>query len=75
MFTDFILLLLLLQYRDEFEMDLNMNEILVNDCTDGLKVTNQQPYQRDKKKQFKTQNISYNNVVLKQFLIGSLQHF
>ena len=39
-----------------------MNEILVNDCTDGLKVTNQQPYQRDKKKQFKTQNISYNNV-------------
>ena len=51
-----------------------MNEILVNDCTDGLKVTNQQPYQRDKKK-FKTQNISYNNVVLKQFLIGSLQHF
>ena len=54
---------------------MNMNEILVNDCTDGLKVTNQQPYQRDKKKQFKTQNISYNNVVLKQFLIGSLQHF
>ena len=46
-----------------------MNEILVNDCTDGLKVTNQQPYQRDKKNNFKTQNISYNNVVLKQFLI------
>ena len=34
-------------------MDLNMNEILVNDCTDGLKVTNQQPYQRDKKKNLK----------------------
>ena len=29
-------------------MDMNMNEIFVNDCTDGLKVTNQQPYQRDK---------------------------
>ena len=43
-----LLLLLSLQYVDKFEMDVNMNEILVNDCTDGLKVTNQQPYQRDK---------------------------
>ena len=34
-------------------MDLNMNEILVNDCTDGLKVTNQQPYQRDTKNNLK----------------------
>ena len=37
----FIIIIIII--KDKYGMDLNMNEILVNDCTDELKVTKQQP--------------------------------